>query len=70
MFVVAFQNSVAALNSLLKVIIPDEPRQLRLQKRQHMYLTNELIIRNELIKKSHHRHSQRPSTTTNLVFFQ
>lgn len=49
-FVVAFQNVVAALNSFLKWVIPDEPRQLRLQKRQHLYLTNELIIRNELSK--------------------
>lgn len=47
-FVIIFQNVVAALNSLLKALIPDEPKMLRLQKRQHLYLTNELIIRHEL----------------------
>lgn len=47
-FVIIFQNVVAALNSALKAFIPDEPKKLRMQKRQHLYLTNEMIIRHEL----------------------
>ncbi|KAI7695336.1 Anoctamin-4 [Sarcoptes scabiei] len=47
-FVIVFQNVVTGINSLLKVIIPDEPGSLRIRKRQHAFITNELIIRHEL----------------------
>lgn len=51
-FVVVFQNVVAAINSLLKVTIPDTPRSVLLSKRRHAYLTNELIIRHELLSNA------------------
>ncbi len=51
-FVVVFQNVVAGINSLLKVTIADVPRSVLLSKRRHAYLTNELIIRHELISKA------------------
>lgn len=58
MFVLVFQNVVTAINSLLKVIIPDEPGSLRLRKRQHAFVTNELIIKHEL--ESHHQRIIQP----------
>jgi hypothetical protein len=47
-FVVAFENLIAVLNLLLKWIIPDVPQSLRQQIRQQQYLTNELIMHQEL----------------------
>ena len=51
-FVIVFQNAVAALNSLLKALIPDVPRDILRARRKHMYLKNELIIKHELVKKA------------------
>ncbi|KAH7640129.1 Anoctamin-1 [Dermatophagoides farinae] len=58
-FVIVFQNVVTAINSFLKVVIPDEPGSLRLRKRQHAFITNELIIRHEL--QSHQQNFQEPN---------
>jgi anoctamin-1 len=46
-FVVVFENVIVMLTSLMRVLIPDVPKKLRQQKRQHSYLTNELIMRHE-----------------------
>ena len=47
-FVVVFENVIVLLTSLMRVLIPDVPKDLRQQKRWHSYLTNELIMRHEL----------------------
>ncbi|CAG2169746.1 unnamed protein product [Oppiella nova] len=46
-FVVLFENVIVLCTSLMRVLIPDVPKELRQQKRQHSYLTNELIMRQE-----------------------
>ena len=63
-FVIIFQNAVAALNSLLKAAIPDVPKSLQTSKRKHMYLTNELIIRHELVVKAKHQCDLRSATAS------
>lgn len=47
-FVIIFQNVIASMVIVIRWIIPDVPRALRQQIRQHEYLTNELIIQQEL----------------------
>ncbi|OTF74678.1 anoctamin-1-like protein [Euroglyphus maynei] len=47
LFVVIFENIIAAVTSMMRWLIPDIPQQLRQQMRQHAYLTNELILQQE-----------------------
>lgn len=47
-FVVLFENVIATISMLIRWLIPDVPRSLRQQIRQHAYLTNELIMQQEL----------------------
>ncbi|CAG2105403.1 unnamed protein product [Medioppia subpectinata] len=47
-FVVVFENVIVLLTSMMRVLIPDVPKDLRQQMRLHSYLTNELIMRQEL----------------------
>ena len=47
LFVVVFENIIAAVTSMMRWLIPDVPQQLRQQMRQHTYLTNELILQQE-----------------------
>lgn len=52
-FVVVFENVIVLMTSMMRLLIPDVPKKLRLQKKQHSYLTNELIMRQEFrISKS------------------
>ncbi len=46
-FVVIFENVIVVLTSSMRLLIPDVPKKLRQQMRQHSYLTNELIMRHE-----------------------
>ena len=47
-FVFAFENIIAITTMLLRWLIPDVPATLRQNIRQHQYLTNELIMQQEL----------------------
>jgi hypothetical protein len=47
-FVVLFENVITTISILIRWLIPDVPRALRQQMRQHAYLTNELIMQQEL----------------------
>lgn len=47
-FVLAFENVIAVTKMILRWMIPDVPRTLRQNIRQHAYLTNELIMQQEL----------------------
>lgn len=47
-FVFAFENIIAVTTMLLRWLIPDVPRTLRQNIRQHAYLTSELIMQQEL----------------------
>lgn len=47
-FVFAFENIIATITMLLRWLIPDVPRTLKQHIRQHAYLTNELIMQQEL----------------------
>ena len=49
-FVFLFENVIAITTMCLRWLIPDVPRTLRQNIRQHAYLTNELILQQELKK--------------------
>ncbi|XP_021954062.1 anoctamin-1 isoform X3 [Folsomia candida] len=49
-FVVVFENVVALCVMLLKWVIPDTPRKLQEQIRRENYLTNEIIIKQEMVR--------------------
>lgn len=47
-FVVIFENVIATTTMLIRYLIPDVPRSLRQKMRQSSYLTNELIMQQEI----------------------
>ncbi|RXG68775.1 hypothetical protein Avbf_05053 [Armadillidium vulgare] len=49
-FVVVFENIVFFIMIFVKWIIPDIPHRLKEQIRREAYLTNELIVKNELMR--------------------
>ena len=49
-FVIVFQNVVAVVTMLVSWCIPDVPRKLSERIRQEAYLTNEIIIKQEMIR--------------------
>lgn len=49
-FVLIFQNVVALVTMLIGWCIPDVPRKLSERIRQEAYLTNEIIIKQEMIR--------------------
>lgn len=49
-FVLVFQNVVALVTMLIGWCIPDVPRKLSERIRQEAYLTNEIIIKQEMIR--------------------
>jgi len=49
-FVVVFENVVALAVMILKWIIPDIPSSVRERTRRESYLTNEIIIKQEMLK--------------------
>lgn len=49
-FVLVFQNVVALVTMLIRWTIPDVPRKLSERIRQEAYLTNEIIIKQEMIR--------------------
>lgn len=50
-FVVIFENTIAALMTLIRWIIPDVPKSIREKIRQDNKLTNEIIILQELRRR-------------------
>lgn len=63
-FILAFENVITVTKMILCWVIPDIPRTLRQNMRQHAYLTNELIMQQELarakqeIESSSHSHHE------------
>ncbi|RWS26122.1 anoctamin-1-like protein, partial [Leptotrombidium deliense] len=53
-FIVVFENVIATTTMILRWAIPDVPRALRQQMRQHAYLTNELIMQHEVTRANDH----------------
>lgn len=49
-FVVIFENIVVFVMIIVKWCIPDVPRELRDQIRRENYVTNEIIIKQEMIR--------------------
>ena len=49
-FVLVFQNVVALVTMVIRWIIPDVPRKLSERIRQEAYFTNEIIIKQEMIR--------------------
>lgn len=49
-FVLVFQNFVALVTMVIRWIIPDVPRKLSERIRQEAYFTNEIIIKQEMIR--------------------
>ena len=49
-FVLVFQNVVAGVTMMIRWIIPDVPHKLSERIRQEAYLTNEIIIKQEMIR--------------------
>ncbi|RWS06314.1 Anoctamin-1-like protein [Dinothrombium tinctorium] len=47
-FIVVFENVIAITTMILRWAIPDIPKSLKLQMRQHEHLTSELIMQQEL----------------------
>lgn len=53
-FVFLFENVIAITTMCLRWLIPDVPSTLKQNIRQHAYLTNELILQQELKKSKEH----------------
>ena len=56
-FVVAFQNFVALSVMAIKMVIPNMSGELKERMRREAYLTNEIIIRTELLKAKGQLHA-------------
>ncbi len=48
-FVVVFENVIVMLTSMTRLLIPDVPKEIREQRKQHSYITNELIMKHEFM---------------------
>jgi anoctamin-1 len=62
-FVLAFENVIAVTKMILRWMIPDVPSTLRQNIRQHAYLTNELIMQQELARAKEQDHRQNSVTS-------
>ncbi|XP_076079215.1 anoctamin-1-like [Mytilus galloprovincialis] len=49
-FVVVFQNVIVFITGLIAWLIPDVPAQLKVQIRREAYISNEIIIKTELLR--------------------
>ena len=62
-FVLVFQNVIAFVSNLIRWCIPDVPRKLSERIRQESYLTNEIIIKQEMIRARGNRDLAREDGT-------
>lgn len=62
-FVLVFQNVIAFVSTLIRWCIPDVPRKLSERIRQESYLTNEIIIKQEMIRARGNRDLAREDGT-------
>jgi len=64
-FVFAFEHIISITTMLLRWLIPDVPATLRQNMRQHQYLTNELIMQQELKRAKQDRTSTNNQESSN-----
>lgn len=60
-FVVVFENFVALVMLMVRWCVPDMPGRLRDQIRREVYITNEIIIKQETERARRSRHTPTPA---------